>query len=106
MAIVTLNSCTGKVPEERACALRGETCKKLSYKGTRIVLDAKMILVPSLERVSFLPVSLASTQKAYVVDEVGKKLPPFRPGTKWCISCRKNADKIFSATRCGVRGQG
>ena len=28
VAIVTTNSCTGKVPEEKACALRGETCKK------------------------------------------------------------------------------
>ena len=31
-----------------------------------------------------------------VMDEVGKRLPTYRPGTKWCISCRKNADKIFS----------
>ena len=31
-----------------------------------------------------------------VMDEVGRRLPTYRRGTKWCISCRKNADKIFS----------
>ena len=28
VAIVTANSCTGKVPEKKVSALRGETCKK------------------------------------------------------------------------------
>ena len=65
-----------------------------------IVLSAEMARVASIERGSGLPVSLASTlckKNICVVDEVGRKQPTFRPGTKWYISFRKNADKIFSA---------
>ena len=60
VAIVTTNSCTGKVPEEKGCALRGETCKKFSCKGRMIliILDAEMARVASLESGSCLPVSL------------------------------------------------
>ena len=29
------------------------------------------------------------------MDEVGKKLPTYRPGKKWCIGCQKNTDIII-----------
>ena len=44
VAIVTTNSSTDKVPEEKACALRIKTHKKM------IVLDAEMARVASIER--------------------------------------------------------
>ena len=30
-----------------------------------------------------------------VFDEVGKTILLYRPGTRWCTSCRRNADKKF-----------
>ena len=30
-----------------------------------------------------------------VFDEVGKSMLLYRPGTRWCTSCRRNADKKF-----------
>ena len=30
-----------------------------------------------------------------VFDEVGKSVLLYRPGTRWCTSCRRNADKKF-----------
>ena len=81
VAIVTTNSSTGKVPEKKVCALRDETCKKILCKGKMIVLDAKMARVASVE-----PYQLwlnAETFSNYGVrDEVGKKQPTFRSGTK------------------------
>ena len=48
VAIVTANSCTGKVPEKKVCALRGKTCKKILCKGRMIVLLPKMARVASV----------------------------------------------------------
>ena len=33
VAIVPTNSCTGKVLEEKACALKGETCKNFPARA-------------------------------------------------------------------------
>ena len=33
VAIVTMNSCTDKALRKKACALRGETCKKIFLQG-------------------------------------------------------------------------
>ena len=46
MAIVTTNSSTDKVPEEKACALRD----KNALKKKVIVLDAEMARVASIQR--------------------------------------------------------
>ena len=50
VAIVTTNSSTDKVPEEKACALRDKNALK---KKKKKVLDAEMARVASIERGSF-----------------------------------------------------
>jgi len=32
-----------------------------------------------------------------VFDEEGRNMPSYRPGTRWCTSCRRDADKTFSS---------
>ena len=121
VAIVTTNSSTDKVPEEKARPLRDKNALKKKKKKMK-VLDAEMARVASIERGSCVclfhwhqlrardnvcscplsghSVRLSRTSlpvRLYrVMDEVGRRPPTYRPGTKWCISCRKNADKMFS----------
>lgn len=44
VAIVTTNSCTNKALGEKACVLRGETCKEIFQQGQNdtVILDAEM----------------------------------------------------------------
>ena len=113
----------GKLPVAKSCCLRGKTRDKYVCKGRMIALNAEMARVANVERGNFVcqhhwhqlrtmnnicSCPLASHSRAMsptpiparlfeVFDEVGRSMPSYRPGTRWCTSCRRNADERFSS---------
>ena len=124
--VVVLDSATlskGKLPgENKICCLRGKTRHKFVCKGRMIVLSTEMARVAESERGNFVcelhynqlrernnicscPLTSHSTTmsnipipaRLYIVfDQAGRKMPSYRPGTRWCTSCKQNADKKLS----------
>ena len=122
--VVVIGLSRGIFPDEKACCLSSKTREKNVCRGRMIELSTEMARVAEVGRGNFvctfhwhqlrtrnnicscpLPThsaTLSSTpipERLYrVFDEEGrKKMPSYRPGTKWCTSCRRNADKIFSS---------
>ena len=108
---------------ENMCCLRGKTRVKYVCQGRMISLKAEMARVANVELGNFVceyhwhiprttnnacSCPLSSHSRAMsptpiparlfeVFDEVGKSMPLYRPGTRWCTSCRQNADEKFSS---------
>ena len=122
VAMVTVSLSVSKLPGEKKCVLKGKTRGKDVCKGKLIILTAEMARVASVERGNCVclfhwnqlkarnklcscPLPTHSSRISHtpipamlysVMDEAGKKVSTYWPGTKWCTSCRKNAEKIFS----------
>ena len=113
----------GKLPVAKVCCLRGKTRDKYVCQGRMISLNAEMARVANVELENFVceyhwhilratnnacscPLSSHSGAMSptpiparlfEVFDEVGRSMPLYRPGTRWCTSCRRNADEKFSS---------
>ena len=113
----------GKLPVAKICCLRGKTGDKYVCQGRMISLNAEMARVANVERGNFVceyhwhtlrnrnnvcSCPLPSHSRAMsptpiparlfqVFDEGGRSMPSYRPGKRWCISCRRNADEEFSS---------
>ena len=115
--------CDGKLPVVKMCCLRGKTRDKYVCQGRMISLNAEMARVANVELGNFVceyhwhiprttnnacscPLSSHSREMSptpiparlfEVFDEVGKSMPLYRPRTRWCTSCQRNADEKFSS---------
>ena len=122
-ALLAFTFSDGKLSVEKICCSRRKTRDKYVCHGRMISLDAEMARVANAQRGNFVcehhwhmlrntnnicscplpshsrtlsptPIPLRLFQ---VFDEVGKSIPSYRPGTRWCTSCRRNADDKFSS---------
>ena len=122
MALVSIASSVGKPPVEKVCCLREKTRHSSSCRGRIIALNAEMARVAEVERGNFvcefhymqlrkrnnmcscpLPSHSSTLSKTSiptrlykVFDEAGRSIKSYRPGTRWCTSCRRSADKTFA----------
>ena len=122
MALVSIASSVGKPPVEKVCCLREKTRHSSSCRGRIIALNAEMARVAEVERGNFvcefhymqlrkrnnmcscpLPSHSSTLSKTSiptrlykVFDEAGRSIESYRPGTRWCTSCRRSADKTFA----------
>ena len=123
VVVVVVGLSRGKFPDEKICCLSSKTREKNVCRGRMISLSTEMARVAEVDRGNLgcafhwhqlrtsnnicsclLPTHSATLsgtpipERLYrVFDEEGRKnMPSYRPGTKWCTSCRRNADKIFS----------
>ena len=122
MALVSIASSLGKPPVEKVCCLREKTRHSSSCRGRIIALNAEMARVAEVERGNFvcefhymqlrkrnnmcscpLPSHSSTLSKTSiptrlykVFDEAGRSIESYRPGTRWCTSCRRSADKTFA----------
>ena len=109
-------------PVEKVCCLREKTRHSSSCRGRIIALNAEMARVAEVERGNFvcefhymqlrkrndmcscpLPSHSSTLSKTSiptrlykVFDEAGRSIESYRPGTRWCTSCRRSADKTFA----------
>lgn len=122
ITLLVISFSEGKLPEEKNCCLSGKTRVRFVCRGRMIALNAEMARVAKVERGNFVcefhwqqlrkrnnicscPLKSHSstlsnipipTRLYEVFDEAGKDMPSYRPGTRWCTSCRRNADKKFA----------
>ena len=123
VVILVLCLCRAKFPGEKTYCLRNKTREKNVCRGRMIGLSNQMARVAEVDRGNFVCVfhwhklrtrnnicscplpthsaTLSSTpipERLYrVFDEEGRNMPSYRPGTRWCTSCRRDADKTFSS---------
>jgi len=122
-ALLAFTFSDGKLHVAKICCLRGKTRDKYVCQGRVISLNAEMARVTNVEGGNFVcerrwhmlrttnkncSCPLPSHSRALsptpiparlfpVFDEVRKSIPSYRPGTRWCTSCRRNADEKFSS---------
>ena len=121
VAVLAFALSKGNLPTQKTCCLRGKTRFKLVCKGKMLALSGDLARVAEVQPGNFvcelhrnqlrarnnvcscpLPshsVTMSNTpipERLYgVFDQVGRNMPSYRPGTRWCTSCRRNADRKF-----------
>ena len=122
IALVLIASSIGKPPVEKVCCLKEKTCHSSSCRGRIIALNVEMARVVEVEQGNFvyefhymqlrkrnnicscpLPSHSSTlsntsipTRLYKVFDEAGRSIGSYRPGARWCTSCRRSADKTFT----------
>ena len=122
MALVSIAPSVGKPPVGKVCCLREKKRHGSSCRGRIIALNAEMARVAEVERGNFvrefhymqlrkrndmcscplpshsstLSKTSIPTRRYKVFDEAGRSIESYRPGTRWCTSCRRSADKTLA----------
>ena len=113
----------GKNPVEKVCCMKGKTREKFVCKGRLVALNVELARVAMVEHGNFVcefhwhqlrtrnnvcscPLASHSSTMSTtpipvrlyeVFDQAGRNMASYRPGTRWCTSCRRNADRKFSS---------
>ena len=121
-ALVLIASSVDKPPVEKVYCLKEKTCHNSTCRGRIIAWNTEMARVAEVERGNFvcefhymqlrkrndmcscpLPSHSSTLSKTSiptrlykVFDEAGRSIESYRPGTRWCTSCRRSADKTFA----------
>ena len=116
VVLASVASSKSKLPgENKICCLRCKTRHKFICKGRMIVLSAEMARVAESEHGNLVcelhkrnnicscPLTSHSTMsntpipvRLYkVFDQAGRKMPSYRPGMRWCTSCKQKANQKF-----------
>ena len=122
IALVFIASSYGKLPGQKVCCLRGKTRHSSSYRGSIIAFNTEITQVAEVEpgNVVWMPISAIRkrsniwscllpshssplsdtpirTRLYKLFDKAGKSEACYQPGTLWCTSCWRNADKTFAS---------
>ena len=108
VVILVFGLCRAKFPGEKTCCLRSKTREKNVCRGRMIGLSNEIVCVFHWHQLrtrnnicSTHSATLSSTpipERLYrVFDEEGRNMSSYRPGTRWCTSCRRDAEKTFSS---------
>ena len=116
-ALVLIASSVDKPPVEKVYCLKEKTCHNSTCRGRIIAWNTEMARVAEVERGNFVcefhyqqlrkrnnicSCKLLSHSSALRhtsprdYDEAGRSIESYRPGMRWCTSCRRSADKTFA----------
>ena len=122
IAPVFIASSYSKLPGQKVCCLRGKTRHSSSCRGSIIAFNTEITQVAEVEpgNVVWMPISAIRkrsniwscllpshssplsdtpicTRLYKLFDKAGKSEACYQPGTLWCTSCWRNADKTFAS---------